>query len=222
MRDRHSSLRVPVLAALAAAALLAFVLLGVEILSAGGARGAPRDTIELEGEVPVGVEDTPEGALAASDNYLALSSQTLEQDPRTFSALVAQVYAPQVRASALAEAGRLREADVSDLAAYREGARAIAIVAARRLDSYTPAQATITSWLAGFLWGPHTPPRQSWNLIDTTLRWRAGRWLVISEDVNATPAPVPSRVYLKAGNDRYEAFARLAGMSPPFYGSPGR
>jgi hypothetical protein len=218
MRERDHPLWLGV--AVAVAALLAFAVLGVELVHGGGG-SSPAPAFVLIDGVPVGEAHTPAGALAAADNYLALSSQTLEQDPRAFSTLVSEAYAPQVRASTLAEAQRLREADVSDLAAYRDGARAIAIVAARRLDSYTPNQATITSWLAGFLWGPHTPPRQSWNLVDTTLRWQSGRWLVDSEDVDAASAPVPSRVYLAAGNDRYEAFARLDGMSPPFYGAPG-
>jgi hypothetical protein len=218
MRDGSFSTRLGVLAVAALSVLLAFALLGVEISRAGGSGLGP--ALVLIDGVPVGEADTPAGALAAGD-YLALSSQTLEQDPRAFAALVSHAYAPQVRASTLAEAQRLREADVSDTASYRQGARAIAIVAARRLDSYTPKQATITSWLAGLLWGPRTPPRQSWNLVDTTLRWQAGRWLVDSQDVDVAPAPVPARVYLTAGNDRYEAFARLEGMSPPFYGAPG-
>lgn len=221
MRPAGLSGRVRALALVTALALLAFVLLAVALLGAGGG-SSPEAALEFVHGVPVGEGDTPAGALAAADNYLALSSQTLEQDPLAFSALVAQVYAPEVRATTLAEAQRVREGDASGIAAYGEGARAIAIVAARRLDSYTPRAATITSWLAGFLWGPHTHARQSWNLIDTTLRWRSGRWLVVSQRIDPTAAPVPSIVYLAAGNDSYAAFARLAGMSAPFYGAPGR
>jgi hypothetical protein len=219
MRDSVFSPRLALLAVALVALVLAAALLGVVLLRRGGSDPVP--ALVLEHGVPVVQAHTPAGALAAADNYLALSSQSLEQDPPAFATLVAQDYAPQVRASTLAEAKRLREADASDIAAYREGARAIAIVAARRLDSYAPNQATITSWLAGLLWGPHTPPRQSWNLVDSILRWQSGRWLVVSERVDSTPAPVPSRVYVNAGNDRYEAFTRLAGMSPPFYGAPG-
>ena len=198
--------------------MLGFALLGIEISRAGGSGLGP--TLVLVDGVPVGEAHTPAGALAAADNYLALSSQTLEQDPRAFAALVSEAYAPQVRASTLAEAQRLREGDVSDIAAYR---RAPARSRSSPHVAWTPTpprQATITSWLAGFLWGPHTPPRQSWNLVDTTLRWQSGRWLVDSQDVDATPAPVPARVYLTAGNDRYEAFARLEGMSRPLLRRP--
>lgn len=54
--------------------------------------------VELVGGVPVGVQDTPGGALAAVDNYLALASQSVEQDPAVFATLVAQVYALGIRA----------------------------------------------------------------------------------------------------------------------------
>ena len=64
-----------------------------------------RGAIELIDGVPVGVQDTPAGALAAADNYLALASQSVEQDPAVFAALVAQAYAPQARGRTLA-AGR--------------------------------------------------------------------------------------------------------------------
>jgi hypothetical protein len=102
---------------------------------------------------------------------------------------------------------------------YGEGGRGLALVAARRLDSYTPSSATVTSWLAGFVWGPHLPPRQSWNLVDTTLTWSSGRWLVASSQTDPTPAPVPAIVYVEGRNDSAAAFSRLAGMTAPFYGS---
>jgi hypothetical protein len=74
---------------------------------------------------------------------------------------------------------------------YEEGGRAVAIIAARRLDRYTQTDAQVTSWLGGFVWGPHLAPRQTWNLVDTTLRWQAGRWLIEASSTEATPAPVP-------------------------------
>jgi hypothetical protein len=192
-------------------------------LALGGDEGnasspAPASAIALIGGVPVGVRDTPAGALAAADNYVALGSQTVEQDPRTFAALVAQAYAPQIRARALSEAQRIRANDALNMDNYAEGGRGLAIVAARRLDSYTPAGAQVTTWLGGTVWGPHLPPAQTWNLVDTVLRWQAGRWLVLSCKTEATPAPVPSVVYVTSGNNHVGAFARLNGMSAPFYG----
>ena len=210
-----------VLAGIAAAsvlALLAAVLLGV---ARGGGNSAADGPLKLVGGVPVGVLDTPAGALAAADNYVALASQSIEQNPAAFAALVAQAYAPQVRGHTLAEAERIRTSDTQNMTNYREGGRGIAVIAARRLDSYTPQHATITSWLGGFVWGPHLPPRQTWNLIDTTMRWQWGRWLVLSSDTDTTPAPAPSIVYVDGDNDQPAAFARLAGMSAPFYGTGG-
>jgi hypothetical protein len=179
----------------------------------------PVEAIELLDGVPVGVQHSPAGALAAADNYLALASQAVEQDPSQFAALVAQAYAPEVRASTLAQAEQLRERDPQNMSNYAQGGRGLAVIAARRLDHYTPEQATITSWLGGFVWGPQLAPRQTWNLVDTTLRWQGRRWLVLDSSVDATPAPVPSIVYVNGTNDQSRAFARLAGMSAPFYGS---
>lgn len=207
------------LAALIVLSLVAFVLLGLELAGQSARGGSAPAAIELEGGVPIGVEHTPAGALAAADNYLAASSQSLEQEPSAFARLVARVYAPAARAQTLAEARRLRGADAADMANYGAGGRGLAVVAARRLDSYTPNSATVTSWLAGFIWGPRLSPRQSWNLVDTTLVWSSGRWLVASCQVEPTPAPVPAVVYVDPGNDGTAAFLRLAGMSAPFYGA---
>ncbi len=207
------------LATVAVCVLALVVLMGVILANGGAAKRSPAGAVELVGGVPVGVRDTPGGALAAADNYLAVASQSVEQDPAVFAALVAQVYAPGIRASTLTQAQRLRARDVQNMGNYRLGGRGIAVVAARRLDSYTPQQATVTSWLGGFEWGPRLAPRQTWNLVDTTLQWQTGRWLVEASSTDPTLAPVPSIVYVDGGNDRAGAFARVAGMTGPFYGS---
>jgi hypothetical protein len=78
----------------------------------------------------------------------------------------------------------------------------------------------VTSWLGGFVWGPSLSPRQSWNLVDTTLTWRRNRWLVLSMNTERTPAPVPSVVFVDAHNNQSGVFdTRLAGMTAPFYGA---
>ena len=200
--------------------MLFLSLLGVLGFGASG-HASPSGAIELSDGIPVGVADTPAGALAASDNYLALSSQSIEQDPAAFATLVAQAYAPRRSRRTLAQAQQLRTSDIQNMTNYRDGGRGIAVVAARRLDTYTPQLATVTTWLAGFVWGPNLPPRQSWNLVDTTLRWQAGRWLVVSSDTEPTAAPVPSVVYVDGANDQAPAFQRLAGMTAPFYGTGG-
>jgi hypothetical protein len=216
MRDRGLSTT----AVLAVAACLALALLLALVLERGHASG-PAPAVELVGGVPVGVQHTPAGALAAADNYVALASQSIEQDPPVFNALVAQTYAPGARAQTLAQARQIRTADVQNMNNYEEGGRAVAIVGARRLDRYTQTGAQVTSWLGGFVWGPHLTPRQTWNLVATTLRWQDGRWLVEASNTEATPAPVPSIVYLDGANNQTPAFARLNGMSAPFYGAAG-
>jgi hypothetical protein len=216
MRHRRAS---GTLVALIAVSLVAFVLLGVELAGQSGGRGAATTAIELERGVPVGVKRTPAGALAAADNYLADSAQTLEQDPGGFGELVAEVYAPNARAQTLAAAQQLRLSDPAGMSNYNAGGRGLAVVAARRLDHYTPSSATVTSWLGGFVWGPRVSPRQSWNLVDTTLIWHSGRWLVASSQTDPTPAPVPAIVYVDGHSDGVAAFSELAGMTAPFYGS---
>lgn len=183
-------------------------------------RDAAPAAVVIVGGVAVGVLDTPAGALAAADNYLATASQSVEQDPSAFAALVAAVYAHAARAGTLAAAERARFADVVDMRNYAQGGRAVAVVAARRLDRFTPGRATVTSWLGGFVWGPGLSPRQSWNLVDTTLVWRRGRWLVRSMNTERTPAPVPSVVFVDGHNNQSRVFdARLAGMTAPYYGA---
>ena len=219
----QSRFSAPVVASVALGLLaLVLALLVAGVLGPGRAgRRAVAGAIELSHGVPVGVQDTRAGVLAAADNYLALASQSVEQDPAVFAALVAQAYVPAVRKSTLAQAQQLRGADTQNMTNYQQGGHGIAVIAARRLDTYTPQAATVTCWLGGFVWGPDLSPRQSWNLVDTTLRWQAGRWLVVSSDTEPTPAPVPSVVYISGADDQSPAFGRLAGMTAPFYGTGG-
>lgn len=214
-------------AAAAVAVALALLTLVLTLLLAGvvgPGRAGPASVsgaIEQSAGVPVGVERTPAGALAAADNYLALASQSIEQDPAVFAALVAQAYAQEIRSRTLAQAQQLRASDTQNMTNYAQGGHGIAVIAARRLDSYGPKLATVTTWLGGFVWGPHLSPRQTWNLVDTTLGWQAGRWLVLSSKTDPTAAPVPSVVYVNGPNDQAPAFGRLAGMTAPFYGAGG-
>jgi hypothetical protein len=221
MRERGFSAVAAVAVALAVLVLVLTLLLVGVVGSGGSDSGSPPSAIELSDGVPVGVERTAAGALVAADNYLALASQSIEQDPAVFAALVAQAYAREARSRTLAQAQQLRTGDTQNMTNYQQGGHGIAVIAARRLDSYTPQLATVTTWLGGFVWGPSLSPRQSWNLVDTTLRWQAGRWLVVSSNTDPTPAPVPSVVYVNGPNDQAPAFGRLAGMTAPFYGTGG-
>ena len=202
---------------LALCALAAGVLIGRATSHADHASSA---AVVIVHGIAVGMQDTPAGALAAADNYVAIASQTVEQDPGEFAELVDTVYAPAARTSTLAQAARVRAADLAGMRNYAQGGRAVAVIAARRLDRYTPARASVTSWLGGFVWGPGLSPRQSWNLVNTTLNWQHGRWLVSSMNTERTPAPVPSVVFVEGQNNSSAAFdARLVGMTAPFYGA---
>ena len=209
--------RIALAGLLALCALATGVLIGRATSSPSGGELAAAKIVH---GIPVGVRDTAAGALAAADNYLAIASQTVEQNPAQFTALVSTVYTPGARAGTLAQASAARGADIADMRNYARGGRAVAVIAARRLDHYTRSRATITSWLGGFVWGPAVSPRQSWNLVDTTLLWRQGRWLIASMSAERTPAPVPSVVFVDGHNNQSGAFdARLAGMTAPFYGA---
>jgi len=209
--------RIALVGLFAAFTLAAGVLIGRATKPADHGASA---AVVVVGGVAVGVLDTPAGALAAADNYLASASQTVEQNPGGFAALVAAIYAPASQASTLTQAAQARAAHAADMRNYAQGGRAVAVIAARRLDRYRPGRATVTSWLGGFAWGPALSPRQSWNLVDTTLIWRHGRWLVLSMNTQRTPAPVPSVVFVNGPNNQSPTFnARLAGMTAPFYGA---
>jgi len=207
--------------ALATVALIAGLLLGAGVLVGRDTVTAPTantSAIALVDGIPVGVADTPAGALAANDNYLAIEAQTDEQNPRTFAALVATAFTPGARQASLTQAAQLRSSDSTLMSAYADGAHALSVVGARRLDTYSPARATVTTWLGGFVWGPTLAPQQTWNLVATTLVWQHARWLLAALHVESTPAPVPSIVYVEANNNRAAAFNALSGMTAPFYG----
>ena len=210
------------------AALLAMAALAVGLLVGRASTPAPDSSsvgggVMFVGGIPVGVAHTPAGALAAADNYVAIASQTVEQAPAMFAQLVAAAYAPSVRPLTLAQAAAIRATDTADMRNYTAGGRAVAVIGARRLDSYTPARATVTTWLGGFVWGPRVTPRQSWNLVATTLAWQQGRWRVLTSDAEPAPAPVPSVVYAQGASNQAPAFDHgLAGMTAPFYAAPAR
>jgi hypothetical protein len=210
-------------ARIALAGLLALCALATGVLigrASGHTDHASSAAVVMIRGMAVGVQDTPAGALAAADNYVAIASQTVEQNPGEFAEFVDAVYAPTARTDTLSQAARVRAADVADMRNYAQGGRAVAVIAARRLDRYTPARASVTSWLGGLVWGPGRSPRQSWNLVDTTLSWQQGRWLIASMNTEHTPAPVPSVVFVDGQNNSSAAFdARLVGMTAPFYGA---
>jgi hypothetical protein len=189
--------------------------------SKASADAGPRQlAIRLVGGVPVGVMHTRAGALAAADNYVAIASETAIQDPKRYAELVRRAYAPGYQRTALREARAIRDGAPNVVADYRSGRRGLAVVAARRLDSYDGATAIVTTWRVGVVWSPTAKPSSEWFLTQSTLRWTKQRWTVEKVDDTQRPAPAPALRYRDAESLRTSAFDReLRGMSAPVYGA---
>jgi hypothetical protein len=217
--------RWPLIAALAAALLL------IGAAWAAGRASAPNtpnsdpandssSAIRTINGVPVGVQQSRTGALAAADNYVARVTETVVQDPRAYVRLVRSVWVPTAQEAALEEGTRARARSADAIENYAVGGRALALVAARRLDTYDGNRAEVTTWTAGFSWGPRERPGQRWFLTETSLRWDGQRWRVEKMDEAKRPAPAPARVgYDDQVSLKSETFDReLRGMTAPTYG----
>lgn len=184
---------------------------------------APAGAIRVVDGVPVGVEHSRGGALAAADNYVARAAETIVQDPAAFTRLVRTAWAPGAQASALADGKTARKRAPDAVANYAAGGRALALTAARKLERYDGTHATVLAWGAGFQWGPEKPPTQRWFLARVRLRWTGDQWSVEALDELRGPAPTPYRVIVgRRGADSADVFDEaLDGMSAPLYGSAG-
>lgn len=184
--------------------------------------GAGPAAIRTVGGVPIGVLHTRAGALAASDNYVATSSETVIQDPGRFERLVRSVYSRSYQSTVLRKAGQVRAKSPRAIARYEAGARAVALIGARRLGSYDGARAVVTTWRAGVIWGPSGRAEARWFLSTTRMRWHNERWLIeLAKDV-PRPAPAPVLVYNDPTSLKSSTFEReLRGMTAPTYGADG-
>jgi hypothetical protein len=187
----------------------------------GGNEGAGMQSAvhTIEG-VAVGVQRSRAGALAAADNYVARVTETIVQDPAAYAHLVRIVWVPEGQDGALREGESTRERSAVAVENYVAGGRGLAIIAARRLDTYDGTRAEVTTWTAGFNWGPQQRPGQRWFLTETTLRWDGQRWRVETMDEANRPAPAPARVgYTDSASLKTDTFDReLRGMTAPTYG----
>lgn len=206
------------------AVLITLVLLAVAgfLLGRALAPAAPsRDpTLDVRG-IPAGIEHSPAGALAAADNYVSVSYDSVERDPAREARLIGTVYAPAIRSSALAGAASVRARSPAAMRLWAHGGRNVSLIGARRLDYYRGDDAQVTTWNADVFWGPGRPPKQAWVLTQTSLRWNGARWLVRQTTTLPTAGPVPA-VTPQAGsaNDTPAAFATgLDGFSAPAYGA---
>jgi hypothetical protein len=179
--------------------------------------------IRLVDGIPIGVEHSRAGALAAADNYVARAAETIVQDPPAFTRLVRTVWAPSSQARALSDGKSSRSQAPDAVANYAAGGRGLAMTAARKLERYDGTHASVLSWGAGFIWGPEKRPTQRWFLARTRLVWTDGHWSVAALDELPDAAPTPYRVIVgNRGADSSTVFEdRLQGMSAPVYGSSG-
>jgi hypothetical protein len=216
----------PVITA-AAVGLLVGVLIGWLLLGNSNSDDASKQSAaagagpirSIDG-VPVGVEHSRAGALAAADNYVTTATETVVPDPAGYERLVRRTYARDYQATALKEAADARANAPEVVAAYERGRKALALVAARRLDSYTGDQATVTTWRAGVVWSSTDKPFSQWFLTRTKLRWDGEQWLVERIADVRRPAPAPPLRYQNPGSLRSATFQKeLRGMTAPIYGT---
>jgi hypothetical protein len=190
-----------------------------------GYRTTPKVTrpnpIRLEHGVPVGVLDTPAGAVAAADNDVASEDDAL-LSPDEIRGVVDTEWAPQMRAVELTQPF-LAAALASKPAAFA-GVKLTAAVAADKLDAYSPQRAQVSVWSEITIWSSTVAPTQRWALDTVTLAWGSEQWLVTSRSAapdSATPVPA----WTSGGmQDRAStAFdTRLTDMAAPYYGGAAR
>jgi len=214
--------RLPAAGAMAAT----IVLLGLAAFLIGRALSpgaAPADPVAEMSGIPVGVEHSPDGVLAAADNYVAVSYASVERNPGVDTLLIETVYAPAIRMSAIAGAAAVRAQNAVGMSLWAHGGQNLSVIGARRLDYYDGNDAEVTTWNVDVFWGPGRPPKQAWVLTQTSLLWSGGRWLVTATTTLPTPGPVPAITpQATAANDSSDAFGNdLAGFHAPTYGAAG-
>jgi hypothetical protein len=192
---------------------------------AAGYKTAPatahRNPIRLENGVPVGVLDTPVGALAAADNYVSAEDDALLSGA-AIRRVVDTLWVPRDRAIELAQP--FPAAAVAGRPAKFSGLKLTAAVAGHKLESYSADTARVGVWHEITVWSSTLAPAQRWSLDTLTLVWDAGRWLVASRSpLPDSRTPVPAWTSGGAADRTAQAFnSRLVGMSGPYYGGPSR
>lgn len=205
------------------------VVIGAALLVTVGAVAAGYSTashparpnpIRIEHGIPIGVIDTPAGAVAAADNYLVSEDDAL-LSPTGVRTVVDNAWARGARASELAQP--FPAAALAVKPATFSGLRLTAAVAANKLESYTPQSAQIGVWHEITAWSPTITPTQRWSLDTVTLVWSSDRWLLASRSTAPdSQTPVPAWTSGGVEDRTSQAFgARLAGMSGPYYEGSG-
>jgi len=147
----------------------------------------------VAGGVPVGYEQSAAGAAQAAGNYLAAIGQL---DPARATEALDQVAEPSARARL--EAGQRSSLQVVESlwrieTAARQGKHVILTQTpiAYRVDSYTPAEATVRVWLVTVV-GVEDRQRLSafYGIGSATLTWLDGDWRLRSVDAGSQAGDV--------------------------------
>lgn len=180
------------------------------------------DPIQTRNGIPVGMDHSPGGAVAAVDEYIAAEQSTVERDPARFAALVSEDYVPSLHGSARAGARADRRQDPAGMRLWARGGQSFTTIGAHRLDWYRGDSAQVTSWVGQVFWGPGQPPCQAWEFDQATVVWQAGRWRVSGMTTLPAVAPAPAKLpQATSRDDSGAAFdTELAGFAPVSYGSP--
>ena len=174
--------------------------------------GPTPDPIRLEHGIPVGVVNTPGGALVAADNYVA-AGISASLDTAELGRFASAAISPAAREQIIEDNRRLAET-----ASLPSGARVLGSVVAHRLDSFSRDSAVVSTWALTSYWGPSVASKQYSALVQLSLRWTTDRWQ-ISAVRESVPGPVPAliggtwKASSTPGWDR-----ALAGMAAPYYG----
>ena len=154
----------PVRTALAVGIVVALVLIAAAGYATTGKTRDP-NPLRLHAGVPVGVLDSPTGAISAADDYLAAEDGAL-LDPSLLRLVVRTDWTPGDRASELALT--VPSAALRTTPGSLAGVRLTAAIAGDRLEAYAPAVARVQVWDEVTLWSSSLPPAQHWSL-DTGL-----------------------------------------------------
>jgi hypothetical protein len=155
---------------------------------------------------------SPNGALAAADNYVAAGlTDSLGQGSLTRFAdavVSASERKPLLDSSARAQGPPA-------------GTSGVGVVVAHQLVGYTGNTARVAAWQLGLYWGPALVPSEYSALAYLTLRWMDGRWWIQSL-AERVPGPVPALTPQAGhGDDTSSAFNRLLdGFTPVSYDAP--
>ena len=162
--------------------------------------------------VPVGVEQSRAGALAAADNYVATVSENVVKDPSLYETLVRRVFAPSEQDYALREGERARTLAPAAVERLRGRWGRVALIGARRLDTYDGSRAQVTTWLGGVVWGPSRRPTSGGSSSRRTFGGMAsaGSLSACAQRSGLAPAPAVTKADDTSAYDRATVRARTA------------